>query len=496
MASPDNEQTLTSVLSTPQHGAQRLLALTILWHPDLARVGEQFIAGHGVPVLALDRYAPAFCLPGKEPRPLGERCIAREPLLLQGDAAGGLTLRPPASRMLVTLDGAPLAAPLAVSAARLDKALVLELGGAVLLCVHWAEGLPKLEQQGELIGVSSRMRRVRESIRQVAATELPVLLLGETGTGKELAARAIHAASLHRDGPLVAVNMAAVNETLAAADLFGAAKGAYTGAERLRDGFFAEAAGGTLFLDEIGNAPVAVQPMLLRVLDGGEYRPLGAARSMQSRARLLAATDQDLASTNFNQPLLRRLESFVIELPALRTRREDIGLLVVHVMLEWNAAGGAQVSLPVTLVRDLCCHDWPGNVRQLRNVVGRALLALQSGMVPALSSLVPSVAHAQDPAVAPRRVELASVEHAAVLDAMDANGWQIQAASLALGVSRPSMYKLLAAHPQIREAGAIPLEQLCAALAAHQGDVAHCAASLRTPCEALRRRLRSEGLIG
>lgn len=496
MVSLDNEQTLTSALSMPQHGAHRLLALTILWHPDLARIGEQFIAGPGMPELALNRYAPAFCHPGKEPLPLGERCIAREPLLLQAGAVGGLTLRPPASRMLVTLDGVPLAAPLAIDAARLDGGLVLELGGAVLLCVHWAQGLPKLEQYGELIGVSSGMRKVRELIRQVAATELPVLLLGETGTGKELAARAIHATSLHRDGPLVAVNMAALNDTLAAADLFGAAKGAYTGAERLRDGFFAEAAGGTLFLDEIGNAPVAVQPMLLRVLDGGEYRPLGAARSMQSRARLLAATDQDLASTNFNQPLLRRLESFVIELPALRARREDIGLLTAHAMLAWNAAAGVQVSLPVALVRDICCHEWPGNVRQLRNVVGRALLALQSGVAPLLSSLVPVVACAEDAAAAPRRSDLAGIEPGAVLDAMDANAWQIRAAALALGVSRPSMYKLLAAHPLIREAAAIPFDELRLALAAEQGDVERCAGVLRTPCEALRRHLRSQGLMG
>jgi transcriptional regulator with GAF, ATPase, and Fis domain len=500
MSSPDNEYTLTSALAAPEHGAQRLLALTILWHPELDRVGEQYVAGPGAAELALNRYAPAFCRPAEAPRPLGERCIARESLLLCCEPGGGLTLRPPASRMAVTVDGVALTAPLALDAARLEAGLVLELGGAVLLCVHWTDGLPRAGQQGELLGVSAGMRKVRDLIRQVAATELPVLLLGETGTGKELAARAVHAASRHRDGPMVAVNMAALNDELAAADLFGAAKGAYTGAERRRGGFFAEAAGGTLFLDEIGNAPAAVQPMLLRVLDGGEYRPLGAARSEQSRARLVAATDQALGGADFNQPLLRRLEGFVIQLPPLRRRREDIGLLIAHAMRSWNAGAGAQLILPASLVRELCCHDWPGNVRQLRNVVGRALLALQAGAAPSLAALVPP-AQAESPAAAvtgavQRRTDLAAVDHDAVLAAMQGSGWQIQAAAQALGVSRPSMYKLLAAHPLVREAAAIPLDELRATLAAQGGDVARCAMALRTPSEALRRQLRRLGLIG
>lgn len=260
-----------------------------------------------------------------------------------------------------------------------------------------------------------------------------------------------------------------MNEQLAAADLFGAAKGAYTGAERTRGGFFAEAAGGTLFLDEIGDAPAAVQPMLLRVLDGGEYRPLGASRVEHSRARLVAATDQALDSADFNQPLLRRLEGAVIQMPALRQRREDIGLLIAHIMRDWNANTGAALVLPALLVGDMCRYHWPGNVRQLRNVVGRALLGLRTGALPAFAALVPPEGPAAGASVvAPRRTNLAEVDHDAVLAAMDANAWQIQGAAQALGVSRPSMYKLLAAHPLVREADAIPLDELRAALAAHQ----------------------------
>lgn len=496
MHDTDNECTLTSALSAGPAGAQRLLALTILWHPEPTRVGEQYVAGPDAATLALDRYAPAFCHQGGAALPLGERSIARAPLSLRLDGGGRLIVTPPDSRMAVCVDGAALTGPGEFDAARLDAGLVLALGGAVLLCVHWTNGLPKAERYGALMGVSSAMRRVRELVRQVAPTELPVLLLGESGTGKEVAARALHTASRRRDGPLVAVNMAALGEDLAAADLFGAAKGAYTGAERARGGYFAEAAGGTLFFDEIGNAPATVQAMLLRVLESGDYRPLGAARSEQSRVRLVAATDQDLRDGSFNQPLLQRLEGFVIELPPLRRRREDIGLLITHVVRDWNAAAGSALTLPVPLVESMCCQTWPGNVRQLRNVVVRALLDVQAGAAPQLATLMPVAAPAPlSVSVAPARANLAALDHDAVLKAMNGCGWQIRAAAKALGVSRPSMYKLLAAHPLVREAAAIPLDELRAALQAHEGDLTGCAMALKTPSEALRRQLRSRGLI-
>jgi DNA-binding NtrC family response regulator len=213
----------------------------------------------------------------------------------------------------------------------------------------------------------------------------------------------------------------------------------------------------------------------------------------------VAATDQPLDGSTFNQPLLRRLEGFVIHLPPLRARREDIGLLIASMMRAWNADAGLQLSLPLSLLREMCCHAWPGNVRQLRNVVGRALLAVQAGLVPELAGLVPAApvppsAHRAAP-VALRRTDLSGVEADAVLAAMQDSAWQIRAAAVALGVSRPSMYKLLAAHPLIRDTAAIPLEELRAAFVAHHGDLARCAMVLRTPSEALRRQLRRHGLM-
>lgn len=504
------------MLSSPQQDAARLLALTVLWHPDRGRVGEQFVAAPAERDVALNRYAPLFARPGGDGLPLGERCIARDSLRLRRDGDDGLHLSLPASRMSVEVDGVPLAGSLSLPRSRIEAGLVLSLGGAVLLCVHWAGGLPRLNASRTLFGVGGAMLRVHELIRQVAATDLPVLLLGETGTGKELAARAIHAASVRRGGPMVAVNMATLNDALAPADLFGAQRGAYTGAQQARAGLFAEAAGGTLFLDEIGDTPATVQPMLLRVLESGEYRALGAAGATRADVRLIAATDRQLGAGGFNQPLLRRLEAFVIVMPPLRQRREDIGVLIVQAMREWARIGAASgecgescapAELPFGLVAALCRHDWPGNVRQLGNVVRRALIAVGAGQAPSFVVLVPEAASAGgaaapvlEPASAAgreergRRFKLSELDDRAVLAAMDANAWRISAAATALGVSRPSMYKLLESHPLIRVAAAIPEDELRRALAAHGADIERCAAALQTPSEALRRHLRGLGL--
>ncbi|SFU29614.1 sigma-54-dependent transcriptional regulator [Pseudoduganella namucuonensis] len=511
----DPDDTLTQPLWTAAPAAAPLLGVTVLWHPEWTRVGEQFVGLGGAGELELSRYAPVFSRPGAPGLPLGHRGVTREPLTLRRDRAGNVTLVPPPSaRMLIELNGAPLAGPRVLAEADIGAGVVLCLGGAVLLCLHWMPALPRAGGVPGMLGVGGCALRVRAQIAQAAATDLPVLLLGETGSGKEVAARAIHAASARRGGPLVAVNMATLQETLAAAELFGASKGAYTGAQQARGGLFGAAAGGTLFLDEIGATPAAVQPMLLRVLESGEYRAVGSAQAQRSSARLVAATDLRLDAeegAGFSQPLLRRLEGYVLHMPPLRRRREDIGLLVAHfaaARLERHGVAG----LPLQAVGAWCLADWPGNVRQLENVVRRALLALDAGealppeLLPAprgpgaapestpQSTREPVAESAPASAAAPSRTVLEEVSEQAVLEAMRRGGWQIRAAAQALGVSRPSMYKLLARHPQIRPAHAIPRAELEQALLRNGQDLARCAAELQTPGEPLRRHLRAQGL--
>ena len=482
------EYTQTLQLSAQGMPGRPLLALTILWHPDPARIGEQFVGDPGT--LEVNRYAPLFYRPGQAGLPLGHGTISRDPVRVVRDSGGdGVVVYFPAARMPVELNGRAAAGPVRFDAADVARGQVLTFGRAVVLCLHWMDCLPKHNPVPGLVGVGAAAIALRDQIRMVAPTDIPVLLLGETGTGKEIAARAIHALGQRAETRLVAVNMAALNESLAAAELFGAARGAYTGAQE-RKGLFAEADGGTLFLDEIGNAPASVQPMLLRVLEGGDYRPLGASQDRKTTARLIAATDQDLDTAAFNQALLRRLEGFALQLPPLRARREDIGVLIVHLL----QAHGAQPVLPLELVVEIACYDWPGNI-------------VQHGGTPQLEQLVrltpaPAGSAARsmpfaEPAPAPvapvpepPRRKPSDISEAEVLQAMAGNEWNIQAAARDLGISRPTMYKLLDAHREIRWAERIPADEIERALAACGGDVGRCAEFLRTPTESLRREVR------
>lgn len=490
-----SDYTLTSPLSAATQADAPLLCLTIVWHPDTSRIGEQFLATDAT--LELSRYLPLFQRPGQPQAALGYSGISRERVLIVRNQHGNLEIHPPASRMAVELNGVEIRQAAHLSHDQVAAGAILGLGRAVVLCLHWMRCLPKDNALPGLLGVGDAAIRMRELVRQVAATDDAVLLLGETGTGKEVIARAIHACSSRAARPLVTVNMAALNESLAAADLFGAARGAYTGAQAARSGLFAEASQATLFLDEIGNTPAAVQPMLLRVLETGDYRPLGAAADLRSSARLIAATDQDLYAETFSQALLRRLECLVIHLPPLRERREDIGVLLRHLLGE-HAAG---LAFPPELASKFANYDWPGNVRQLRHFAKRCLLALQNGDRPDFDSLLEkrpgrvtasaAPVAALPATAAPHRKKPTELSDADVLDALDNNDWYIQAAAQQLGISRPSMYKLIESHAQIRAAGQIPAPEIAAALASSGGDIEACAAVLKTPSEALRRHLRA-----
>lgn len=504
----DSDLTLTSPLSAAAEAQRPLLAVTIAWHPDPTRIGEQFICSDNT--LALSRYLPLFHKPGSDGLGIGFSGVSREAVNLRRDADDGIHIQPPHSRMVVEINDVEISDTVHLSHEQIAAGAILGLGRAVLLCLHWMRCLPKHNPVEGLLGVGEAAIKTRDLIRQAARSDSAVLLLGETGTGKEVAARGIHALSLRAEAALVCVNMAALNESLAAADLFGAAKGAYTGAQSSRNGLFAQAQGATLFLDEIGNTPAPVQPMLLRVLETGDYRPLGAERDLRSSARLITATDQDLYSGGFNQALLRRLESFIIHIPPLRARREDIGLLLIHLQHASKLDGAAEIQVPVALISRFLNYDWPGNIRQLTHVFKRTLIALQNGETPTFDSLVDlapqrvtasaaSRAAAGENTVASHttgRKKLSELGEPEVLAAMQANHWYIQCAAQALGVSRPSMYKLLESHSQIRRAEQITKEEITQALAQCSGDVEDCAAYLKTPTEALRRHLRGLGLVG
>lgn len=238
----------------------------------------------------------------------------------------------------------------------------------------------------ELVGGSAAMLKVRELVADVAPTLVTVLLLGETGTGKELVAKAIHSASARSGGRFVAVNCAAIPETLIEAELFGHVRGAFTGAERDRVGKLMSASGGTLLLDEVGELPMQVQPKLLRFLEDGCVTPLGSDQPLEVDVRFVAATHRDLKSDveagRFREDLYYRLNVVPIELPPLRDRPEDVMELVRHLLPRLCARHGKIVNtIEPPVLNWLAVQEWPGNVRELENALERLVVFCRDGIL-------------------------------------------------------------------------------------------------------------------
>lgn len=275
------------------------------------------------------------------------------------------------------------------------------------------------------------------------AWRLFVLVLGETGTGKELVARAIHEASGRRDGPLVRVNCAAIPETLMESEFFGHEKGAFTGATARREGRFAQAQGGTMFLDEVGELPLDLQAKLLRVLQEGEFEPVGANRTVRVDVRIVAATnrrlEEEIEAGRFREDLFYRLNVFPVWLPPLRERGEDVILL--GEMLAGRIArrmGRRFNGFDEEALRVLRGYDWPGNVRELQNVIERALilspdrLDMERAMPRSGSTAVP-VKSVDDPGRVWTARELEEFEKENLKRALHASGWKISGPDGAAG---------------------------------------------------------------
>jgi DNA-binding NtrC family response regulator len=285
----------------------------------------------------------------------------------------------------------------------------------------------------EIVGTSPAMRRVMELIRKVKDSASPVLIQGESGTGKELVARALHFDSVRRDFPFVAVNCATLQENLLESELFGHRAGAFTGAAADKRGLLEIADRGTLFVDEIAETHPNVQAKLLRVLETGEFRPVGDVRERKADVRLVAATNKDLraevARGRFREDLFYRLDVVTIHLPPLRERKEDIPLLARHYLLRRGR------TISDGAVATLLAHDWPGNVRELFNVLERAVLFDPSGRIESVE--IPSAAASP----APRGGTLEEIEIAHIRRVLESVQWNVSRAAEILGMSRRSLHR-------------------------------------------------------
>ncbi len=312
----------------------------------------------------------------------------------------------------------------------------------------------RLLKHRDIVGQSPALRRVLDIATQAAPSTATVLILGESGTGKELIARFIHSKSSRANGPFVAVNCAAIPESILEAELFGHERGAFTGATTRREGRFARARGGTLFLDEIGELSPAVQVKILRVLQEGEYEPVGG-RTEKSDARIVAATNRDLLAEveagRFREDLYYRLNVIALTAPPLRARREDIPLLADHFLgVYCKKNGRARLSVAPEVLTKLSDYSWPGNVRELENVIERAAVLCTSDVI-GLGDLPEAIAEATAPAPSslsfPLGTPLAEVEQRLIRETMKYTGGDKSLAAQLLGISTRTIYRKLGEMP-------------------------------------------------
>jgi two-component system response regulator HydG len=303
-----------------------------------------------------------------------------------------------------------------------------------------------------IVGRSQAMKDVTSVLSRIAGSDVPILIEGESGTGKDLLARAAHAMSARAAGPYVALNMSAIPENLAEAELFGHEKGAFTGADQARDGFFAEAEGGTLFLDELGLLPASLQPKLLRVLQDGEYIPVGSRKARKANVRVIGATNENLARLvkegKFREDLWFRLRVVPVRLPPLRERREDIPALIEHFVQKHALRLGRQPLQPdAAALRALLDHPWPGNIRELEHAIERGLLLAQGSAI-TLADLPPELtpapaAEGADDGGRYRRARDAW-ERRWFEDLLREAGGNVTEAAKAAGLHRSTLYEKLA----------------------------------------------------
>jgi formate hydrogenlyase transcriptional activator len=330
----------------------------------------------------------------------------------------------------------------------------------------------------EIVGQSSAFVRTLQQVDTVAPTESTVLICGETGTGKELIARAIHDRSPRHSGAFVKLNCAAIPTGLLESELFGHEKGAFTGAIAQRIGRFELANGGTIFLDEVGEIPLELQPKLLRVLQEREFERLGSSRSLRSDARLLAATNRDLRAMveegKFRADVYYRLNVVPIDVPPLRERREDIPLLARHFTREFSRRMNKRIdTIPFETIQRLARYPWPGNIRELQNVIERAVILSKERVLRVASSDLKQVTVTLEDSPGSEDT-LAEAERKHILKVLEDTGWvlggpkgaavrlglkrsTLQFRMRKLGISRPACYTSM----KLRKTMPVPFAILC-----------------------------------
>ena len=461
----------------PKRDSQRM-TLTIVFHPDLQRIGQQ--CQPDTSDIAISRLSPLFGRGSNDlnPEPLADPFLSRTPISLskKGKCWHLSNLDSPIQISTAEDDSIE---QLHITDPMLDKGVLFILSGRIVLLCHYCSSLSfhPTDNIG-LVGISENLNNVRDLITKVGPLKAPVLIRGESGTGKEVVAQAIHEYSERSHKKLVCINMAAIPKELVNTELFGSVKGGFTGAVS-RNGCFKEADKSSLFLDEIGEASIEVQTALLRAMETGIVQPVGSNQDTSVDVRFIAATDANLEALigqeSFRMPLLQRLSGLVIGLAPLRKRREDIGP-ILHKLLQLKFSETHQLDKLHNMQPNevgywawffaQCCElEWPGNVRQLKNMVtqlGIALLGNTNTSTFDWHSFVQTIK--QQHQVANRvtmevdkkteeaplvRRKPREINDKEVLNALEKHQWQIKLAANELCISRAALYQRIDSSPCI-----------------------------------------------
>lgn len=531
--------------------------MVLVFHPAIGRAGEVVTLGERV--TEISRLSPSLLdAEGRDVGPLDDPYVSRKPIAVRRLAGGEVEIENTGG-VEIAIGGVALEAggSRRVTDGEVRRGVDVVLADRVVLWLtndHEAKG----EAELGMFGRSAAVHGLRAEVRDAARARGAVLVRGETGAGKELVAQALHAAGPRAGRPFVAVNVAAIPPAVAAAELFGHERGAFTGAGERRAGYFERAEGGVLFLDEIGELPEAVQPMLLRVLEQGEVQTVGG-RPRRVDVAVVAATDADLetaaASGRFRGPLYFRLASRVVKVPPLRERGVDVGLLLARFLAEAlpeelaDQTTEARLRTPASLFAALLRQPWPGNVRQLRAAAQRLAAAARAGRVASAGELeldlaTPLAASGEQAhatgrggaqAAAGGGVHAASgrgahaaaeggahaaakggahtaaggeagaatgggvhttqpIDHDRLMTALREHRFQLNRTAEALGVSRTHLDALIARSPQLRKAKDLGREEIAACAEAVGGDLEAMATKLEVSPRGLRLRMRQLGL--
>jgi len=535
------QETIDFSMSTLGSADGALVGLSVLLHPNVARIGQVsalFALSVGG-TRRLSRLEPEFHWHGVDRgEPLASPVLSRTPIIIRGTEQGSVSIENPAAINAVLVQGQPLLGQREFPVSDLDAGIVISLSGSVLVLLHWLAGDRDPQPDLGIYGESLEIRRVREEIRRVADLDACVLIRGESGSGKELVASAIHRQSRRQAESYITVNMGAIPSSVGASMLFGHARGAFTGAANPSPGFFGSADRGTLFLDEVGETPRDLQALLLRAIREGEIQPVGEPRAKNVDVRVISATDADLNTMvergQFAMPLLRRLEGYTIAIPPLRRRRDDLARLffrfLTHELAETGESNKLEEPqpsqkpwLPASVVASLLDYDWPGNVAELETIAKRMAITnrqrkgfyLDPLIAERLSrSRTPAGAELARPEAAPSTVlpatqptptppgqrpltlpargkDAASLEDGEIAQAMREHRFKIKAAAIALGVSRSWLNTRLESCQGIRKAKELSREEILSAASAVGGELSAMAERLEVSEHGLKLRVKS-----